>query len=666
MKRFRTSRILSAFLLIVMVMSLFPVSVFAGKAAISVSLPDIPVMGVGNFLRDTPIDDAAVYITVGEETWQAEGTFAWKNPDIQFKKQGKYTCVCMFIPSGSDAQLISTVSFKVPITVYRLNLVITELPQAAEIPVGSMLKDAELTGGDAINFFEKNLEIEGHFEFVEPEEVMEDVGEFERAVRFKPDLGRMYNPTVTTLERDAYGNFLEAFVSVNVFDPNAPAEEEAEEETLETGEEPVFAEITEPAEEIKEIEESAEPAEEPVEPAEPAEESAEPAEEKLSGIALAESILKQPGRRIALTIKELPTVSGEAKKGERLDTLTLEGGSAVFYKAPNDPVKGRFVWYDGSTEIGSEESCPVIFIPENTSKYNPATVTFERVNGKFLDAFVAVPLAGGSESAAAPEAESESADKPELTQLGYELADELMKQPGRRIALTIKELPTVSGEAKKGERLDTLTLEGGSAVFYKAPNDPVKGRFVWYDGSTEIGSEESYPVIFIPENTSRYNPATVTFERVNGKFLDAFVSVNAASDGEDAAAEEAEPEEETASVSVLTGREQADAILSRSGVRIALTVKELPTVSGELKKGERLDSLKLEGGCAVFYKAPGKPVAGHFEWLDGSEIIDETGELKREVVFIPDDARTYNPATVTFERGAGREFLPAAVIFTVK
>ena len=193
-------------------------------------------------------------------------------------------------------------------------------------------------------------------------------------------------------------------------------------------------------------------------------------------------------------------------------------------------------------------------------------------------------------------------------------ADEPEPMPVGKI--TVAEKPTTTPKAPVvGDLLKTIKLVGGKVV--DAEGTPVPGIFSWKAPNTALPyGWATYVCVFTPTNT-KVSPITCN------------VSVTA--------------------------------------YRLNLTVKGLPKAD-ELKVGQTISESKLVGGMAVNHFEAGRPsIPGHFEWVDPDEKFDKAGEYERAVVFMPDNAELYNPATVTYARVPGsRLFAEAYVTVTVK
>lgn len=81
-----------------------------------------------------------------------------------------------------------------------------------------------------------------------------------------------------------------------------------------------------------------------------------------------------------------------------------------------------------------------------------------------------------------------------------------------------------------------------------------------------------------------------------------------------------------------------------TGIRIPLQVAKQPLFinvpkASAITTSQKLSESRLTGGSAS--DASGKTVSGHFEWLDETAVIGRQGVQNGSVIFIPDDAKTY-------------------------
>lgn len=89
----------------------------------------------------------------------------------------------------------------------------------------------------------------------------------------------------------------------------------------------------------------------------------------------------------------------------------------------------------------------------------------------------------------------------------------------------------------------------------------------------------------------------------------------------------------------------ADSIFEKvTGIRIPVQVAKQPLFinapkASAITTSQKLGESKLTGGSAV--DASGKTVSGHFEWNDDTAVIGRQGSQDASVVFVPDDAKTY-------------------------
>lgn len=89
----------------------------------------------------------------------------------------------------------------------------------------------------------------------------------------------------------------------------------------------------------------------------------------------------------------------------------------------------------------------------------------------------------------------------------------------------------------------------------------------------------------------------------------------------------------------------SDSIFEKvTGIRIPVQVAKQPLFintpkASAITTSQKLGESKLTGGSAV--DASGKTVSGHFEWNDETAVIGIQGAQDASVVFVPDDAKTY-------------------------
>lgn len=89
----------------------------------------------------------------------------------------------------------------------------------------------------------------------------------------------------------------------------------------------------------------------------------------------------------------------------------------------------------------------------------------------------------------------------------------------------------------------------------------------------------------------------------------------------------------------------ADSIFEKvTGIRIPVQIAKQPLFinapkASAITTSQKLSESKLTGGSAV--DASGKTVSGHFEWNDETAVIGIQGSRDASVVFVPDDAKTY-------------------------
>lgn len=202
-------------LLFAMVLS---ISAFAATPKKAVTIKTSPTTDLSCATADFALSQLKL---VGGEAVDSDGNtvpgkFVWNNAS-EILEAGVYTRGFTFIPT--DKNSYANASGCIAIKCYRLNLTVKLLPTVeGELQTGDKVSELKLVDGKAVNHFQRNnAAIDGHFEFVDPDQSFDKAGEYEVAVVFKPDNARRYNDTVITYARVCKGgNFKEAYVKVTV------------------------------------------------------------------------------------------------------------------------------------------------------------------------------------------------------------------------------------------------------------------------------------------------------------------------------------------------------------------------------------------------------------------------------------------------------------------
>ena len=154
------------------------------------------------------------YATDEDGNW-VPGYFVWGNPDFAMEP-GIHEVSVRFIPFWNKLYAESTCTVKVH--AYKLNLTVKRVPTVeGKLAVNKPVSELELKDGVAVNHFDRSRDsIEGHFEFLDPEQKFDKAGTYEVAVVFKPDNSKLYNDATVTYKRDANRNFKDAYVNITV------------------------------------------------------------------------------------------------------------------------------------------------------------------------------------------------------------------------------------------------------------------------------------------------------------------------------------------------------------------------------------------------------------------------------------------------------------------
>lgn len=212
-RKFR--RVLPLLLVLVMVLSL---SVSAKKPTpkktVLAEAPTVEAVGIAS----NPV--STLKLIGGSATTEkgkaVPGLFVWADPN-QIMVPGIHTIPVVFRPTNSAKYAPFT--FTVKVHSYKLNLTVKKLPTVEDkkLGVNKPVSELELKDGVAVNHFDRSRDsIEGHFEFLDPEQKFDKAGTYEVAVVFKPDNSDLYNDATVTYKRDANRNFKDAFVTVTV------------------------------------------------------------------------------------------------------------------------------------------------------------------------------------------------------------------------------------------------------------------------------------------------------------------------------------------------------------------------------------------------------------------------------------------------------------------
>ncbi len=145
---------------------------------------------------------------------QIIGKFIWGNPR-HIMEPGIHRVSITFVP---DDPAYGRCSATVKVHSYKLNLTVKKLPTVeGTLKVDESVSELKLTDGEAVNHFEQcRPAIDGHFEFVDPEQSFDKKGSYECAVVFKPDDADLYNDATVTYLRNPDRTFRHAFVTVTV------------------------------------------------------------------------------------------------------------------------------------------------------------------------------------------------------------------------------------------------------------------------------------------------------------------------------------------------------------------------------------------------------------------------------------------------------------------
>lgn len=144
------------------------------------------------------------------------GKFVWGNPDLAMEEGIKEVSVT-FQPW--DSKNYAPCTFTVLVHAYKLNLTVKKLPTVEEKTLGVNKSVSELTlyDGIAVNHFAKGRPpIDGHFEFLDPDQKFDKAGTYDVPVVFKPDNSALYHDGVVTYARNPDRSFKNAFVSITV------------------------------------------------------------------------------------------------------------------------------------------------------------------------------------------------------------------------------------------------------------------------------------------------------------------------------------------------------------------------------------------------------------------------------------------------------------------
>lgn len=152
---------------------------------------------------------------VDKEGNPVPGLFLWGNPTAKLEP-GIHEVSVVFAPV--DSTTYARYRFTVKVHAYKLNLTVKKLPTVEEkLAVNKPVSELTLYDGVAVNHFDPNHPpIEGHFEFVNPDQKFDKAGTYECAVVFKPEDSELYNDSVVTYARNPNRTFKNAFVKVTV------------------------------------------------------------------------------------------------------------------------------------------------------------------------------------------------------------------------------------------------------------------------------------------------------------------------------------------------------------------------------------------------------------------------------------------------------------------
>ena len=203
-------------LLLVLTMAL-SLSVFAGSKRAPTYLEQAPtVSAVG--VASKPLYTLSLIggSAVNKEGEAVPGLFVWAEPK-QALEPGIHQVPVIFHPV--DSKTYASFRFYVSVHAYKLNLTVKKLPTVEEESLGINHPVSELTlyDGVAVNHFEKGRPpIDGHFEFLNPDQKFETAGTYEVPVVFKPADSELYNDAVVTYARNPDRTFKNAYISVTV------------------------------------------------------------------------------------------------------------------------------------------------------------------------------------------------------------------------------------------------------------------------------------------------------------------------------------------------------------------------------------------------------------------------------------------------------------------
>lgn len=207
-------RVIPLLLILTLVLSL---TAFAGDKRAPTYLKKAPtVSAVGIASKPLSTLDLIGGSAVNKTGDPVPGLFVWADPN-EVMVPGIHEVPVVFKPT--DSKTYSSFRFTVKVHSYKLNLTVKKLPTVEEESLGVNQPVSELTLYDGIavdHFVKSHPPIDGHFEFLNPDQKFDKAGTYEVPVVFKPANSDLYNDAVVTYARNPDRTFKDAFVTVTV------------------------------------------------------------------------------------------------------------------------------------------------------------------------------------------------------------------------------------------------------------------------------------------------------------------------------------------------------------------------------------------------------------------------------------------------------------------